>query len=550
MRLRGRLLTIAIIPLILSSLIIGFMIVQLVNIQSSSKNDVQILLEVEQLNGELVVAKQVLSNYTFNSSEANKTEALGKLESIEGEFKDLSEVIRDAEHKDIFEKAKGKFDALSSETKAAFESGDKAIIKRQSIRTSGILNDVYLLDKRVNEWYEAMLQQTEKKIQSIVLFSNISIVVLILVTVLITWIGARRITKPLNEVVLVAEKIAAGDLTTELTYNEKSKFELDQLNTAFALMIKNLRGTVSSIERIGEEVTVFTKDVSSQMEKLQEVSTQVAVSTEELAKGSESITEDIQSTASLMGSMSQDFVHVQDESRQASVASTSAKESVQIGRESLVKQGEIAKKLSQSTGEIAKSVQEFSQFTGEIETAAQSVRDIAEQTNLLALNAAIEAARAGEAGKGFAVVATEVRKLADASTKATHQITAMVTNIMSGLKNIVTATELGKELSTQQEQAKTETEHAFETIAEDVTSIQARLEELVVSIERSNEMSSQVTVAVENISAITEETAAGTEEISASTEAQLDSFQHVSQMVFKLQGMTELMKKELEKFRI
>jgi methyl-accepting chemotaxis protein len=550
MRLRGRLLTIAIIPLILSSLIIGFMIVQLVNIQSSSKNDVQILLEVEQLNGELVVAKQVLSNYTFNSSEANKTEALGKLESIEGEFKDLSEVIRDAEHKDIFEKAKGKFDALSSETKAAFEAGDKAIIKRQSIRTSGILNDVYLLDKRVNEWYEAMLQQTEKKIQSIVLFSNISIVVLILVTVLITWIGARRITKPLNEVVLVAEKIAAGDLTSELTYNEKSKFELDQLNTAFALMIKNLRGTVSSIEKIGDEVTVFTKDVSSQMEKLQEVSTQVAVSTEELAKGSESITEDIQSTASLMGSMSQDFVHVQDESRQASVASTSAKESVQIGRESLVKQGGIAKKLSQSTGEIAKSVQEFSQFTGEIETAAQSVRDIAEQTNLLALNAAIEAARAGEAGKGFAVVATEVRKLADASTKATHQITAMVTNIMSGLKNIVTATELGNELSAQQEQAKTETEHAFETIAEDVTSIQARLEELVVSIERSNEMSSQVTVAVENISAITEETAAGTEEISASTEAQLDSFQHVSQMVFKLQGMTELMKKELEKFRI
>lgn len=550
MRLRGRLLTIAIIPLILSAFIIGFMIMQLVNIQSSSKNDVQILLEVEQLNGELVVAKQVLSNYTFNSSEANKTEALGKLDSIEVEFKDLGGIIRDAEHKEILEKAKVKFEALSSETRAAFEAGDKAIIKRQSLRTSGILNDIYLLDKRVNEWYEAMLQQTEKRIQNVVLFSNISIVVLIIVTVLISWIGARRISRPLNEVVSVAEKIAAGDLTTELTFNEKSKFEVDQLYTAFALMIKNLRGTVSSIERIGDEVTVFTKDVSEQMEKLQEVSTQVALSTEELAKGSESISEDIQSTASLMGNMSQDFVHIQEESKQASVASTSAQESVQAGRDSLGRQGEIAQKLSQSSEEIAKSVQEFAQFTGEIETAAQSVRDIAEQTNLLALNAAIEAARAGEAGKGFAVVASEVRKLADASTKATHQITSMVTNIMNGLRGIVDATELGKELTSQQEQAKTETEHAFETIAEDVTSIQARLEELVVSIERSNEMSNQITVAVENISAITEETAAGTEEISASTEAQLDSFQHVSQMVFKLQGMTELMKKELEKFKI
>jgi len=166
------------------------------------------------------------------------------------------------------------------------------------------------------------------------------------------------------------------------------------------------------------------------------------------------------------------------------------------------------------------------------------------------LNAAIEAARAGEAGKGFAVVADEVRKLADDSTKATQLITTMVTNITNGLQSISKATDLGTELSGQQEQAKIETEHAFETIATDVTSIQEKLDELVRSIESSNEMSNQVTVAVENISAITEETAAGTEEISASTEDQLDAFQQVSVMVEKLQGMTETMQEELSKFKL
>lgn len=553
MRLRERLLTIAIIPLILAVIVISTMIVQLINIQSSGENDVQILLEVEQLNGELAAVRQSLSNYTYNASEANKTEALNTFEKIHTRFEDLEAKMTEAKQLQILAKAKEKFEALSTESNEAFEQNDVPTVKRQSLRTSGILNDIYLLDRLTDEWYQEMLQQTEKKINYVVIFSSISIVVMILLSVAASWLVARRITKPLNSVVQVANQIAAGDLSNQIELSDKnanSKFEIEQLNFAFASMINHLRGTVQSIDQIGDEVTTFTRDVSEQMRKLQEVSTQVAASTEELAKGSESISEDIQSTASLMTSMSQDFLHVQDESRLASEASLSAFQSVQQGRESLEKQGEIAQRLSLSTEEIACSVQDFTQFTDEINTAAQSVREIAEQTNLLALNAAIEAARAGEAGKGFAVVADEVRKLADDSTKATHLITTMVSNIMDGLQSIVKATDLGHELSTQQNQAKVETEHAFETIATDVTSIQEKLEELVRSIERSNKMSNQVTGSVENISAITEETAAGTEEISASTEDQLQAFEQVSQKVAKLRGMTETMQEELSKFKL
>jgi hypothetical protein len=72
-----------------------------------------------------------------------------------------------------------------------------------------------------------------------------------------------------------------------------------------------------------------------------------------------------------------------------------------------------------------------------------TINEIASQTHILALNAAIESAGAGEAGTRFGVIAGEVRKLAQHSTTATHEIQAIINEHQAAIAAAVMATEEG-----------------------------------------------------------------------------------------------------------
>ncbi|MFD2923230.1 methyl-accepting chemotaxis protein [Halobacillus naozhouensis] len=549
MTIQRRLYTMTLLPLLLSLALISFIVYQMTSLESSSNSDVAVLLESKEVNGQLVTLEQTLNTYGYNPSAATKNEALSQMKITKSALDELGRLMATSEQERWYSQAVTKYEDWQQTVTEALEAEDINEIQRQSARTSGILNDMYMVQQESRAWYDNNLASQARTVSQLILFAIIAGIVLIMLSIYATSRLNKHIAKPMKDLAVQASKVAEGDLTTTIHVSEKEKDEIGQLKRSFQVMVNNLTSTVKSVHQIGGNVERFSSKLNHEMTGLSEVTQQVTSSTDELAQGSQSISNDIQDVASLMEQMHQAFEANTRESKKASESSTAALSKVYEGQTAIEEQRKGMEKNKGSITKVEASVQDFIGYTDQIEVTVKLVNEIAEQTNLLALNAAIEAARAGEHGKGFAVVAEEVRKLADQSTDATSKISTMVQQIKSGVNVIEQEMTETVSLAVKQTEAVNLSEQSFTLIKTQVDKINEQLHEVVEGMVQSKEQSLQITTSVENVSAITEETAAGTEEISASAGEQQHAFQQMTEEANELGNMVNQMNRELEHFK-
>lgn len=549
MNLKKKLLLHSMVALVLAIVMIGYIVVKMIEIEKSNTDYVPYLLSVHELNSQMKITKQSLNNFAFNMTEANKAEAMEQLVSTRESFERVQNSNTLPQSKKLIAKAFEKYESLLFEAQKSLQASDGSEVKKQSIRTNGILNDLYLLDLYATNHYDYIQDTLKKKIGTTILVALIGSAFLIVSSVLLSYRLTLSITKPLQHLSNNARKIASGDLVVEeVVYNKKD--EIGELNQSFTIMVQQLRNLIGSIETVSKNVEQFSREIEEENRGLIEISNQVAVSTDELSSGSQAISEDLQNSVHLVEQMHQEFEQNVSRSMQTADYSREAVVSITSGRQAIEEQKQLLTENITSTKMIEKATKEFSSYASKIEEMATSVSSIADQTNLLALNAAIEAARAGEAGKGFAVVADEVRKLAEQSTRATGQIFEMVDHIQKGLTDVLQSVGNGVEIATKQEKSMVVTTEAFETIGQKVQGITSDIEELVKGITNSKQLGEQVLESVGNISAVVEESAAGSEEISASTTEQLNAFEKLSTKVTAMRKLTDELNDVLSQFKM
>jgi methyl-accepting chemotaxis protein-1 (serine sensor receptor) len=289
----------------------------------------------------------------------------------------------------------------------------------------------------------------------------------------------QAIVGPIRAAVTTFEKIASGDLSSEI--HARNRDEMGDLLVSLARMQGSLEVMVQGVRASADAISIATAEIAAGNTDLSQRTEQQAASIEETAASVGQLTATVKSNV--------------DSACQGGILAGDASAIATQG-------GHVVGRVIDTMRGISGSSQKIAEIIGVIQ-------GISFQTNILALNAAVEAARAGEQGRGFAVVAGEVRVLSQRSAAAAKEIKALIED---SVRQVGAGSSLVKEAGETMER----TILAVKKVNQIIDAISVASLEQQAGIEEVNQAINQIDQATQQNAALVEQAAGA----AASVEAQ------------------------------
>jgi len=363
-----------------------------------------------------------------------------------------------------------------------------------------------VLGKNAAEQYRESLKSYESmniKVWSVFIIG-------LILSIFLAWQIIRSIILPLKKLETTIHTVKdKHDLSQRVEVSGSD--EIGQTAASFNSLMGNLQNPLSEILAIAN--------------KLDQAVNALSITAQEVAQGSMISSESSAAMAASVEEMSVSIAHVSQNAQETAEITLHTSEVSQQGGEVIKKTINEMRAMADAVRNSSKIITELGQQSEQISGIVQVIKEVADQTNLLALNAAIEAARAGEQGRGFAVVADEVRKLAERTTKATIEISGMISAIQESSHSAVSAMSQAAERVESGVTLVDQAGIAITDIQEGSIRVQAQVDDITSALTEQDAASRMIAQQVERVAQAAEENSAAVRSASNSV-AQVEQHAH------------------------